>query len=76
MKCVNILKTDIHKPTKVTEENAGDYIGGLILCNDVSARDFMFGAPMMQWYKGKSQRTFCPAGPILYLLDDGTDIYT
>ena len=66
-----VLKTDIHQPTQVSEDNVGDYIGGLILCNDVSARDFMFGAPMIQWYKGKSQRTFCPAGPVLYLLDDG-----
>ena len=29
----------------------------------------MFGAPMMQWFKGKGQRTFCPTGPVLYLLD-------
>jgi 2-keto-4-pentenoate hydratase/2-oxohepta-3-ene-1,7-dioic acid hydratase in catechol pathway len=66
-----VLKTDIHKAIKVDDTNIGDYIGAYILCNDVSARDFMFGAPMLQWYKGKSQRTFCPAGPILYLLEDG-----
>jgi len=66
-----VLKTDIHGPVKVNDDNVADYIGAYILCNDVSARDFMFGAPMLQWYKGKSQRTFCPAGPILYLLEDG-----
>ncbi len=66
-----VLKTDIHQAIKVDDNNVGDYIGAFILCNDVSARDFMFGAPMLQWYKGKSQRTFCPAGPILYLLEDG-----
>ncbi len=66
-----VLKTDIHEPIQVNDDNVGDYIGAYILCNDVSARDFMFGAPMLQWYKGKSQRTFCPAGPILYLLEDG-----
>lgn len=44
-------------------------MGALTLSNDVSARDFMFGAPMLQWFKGKGQRTFCPTGPILYLLD-------
>ena len=41
-----------------------------MLCNDVSARDLMFGAPMLQWFQGKSQRTFCPTGPVLYLLDE------
>lgn len=46
-----------------------DYVGGFTLTNDVSARDFMFGAPMMQWFKGKGQRTFCPTGPVLCLLD-------
>lgn len=68
-----VLKTDIHKPTDVPESELGNYIGALVLCNDVSARDFMFGAPMLQWFKGKSQRTFCPAGPVLYLLDDGDE---
>jgi 2-keto-4-pentenoate hydratase/2-oxohepta-3-ene-1,7-dioic acid hydratase in catechol pathway len=30
----------------------------------------MFGAPMLQWFRGKSQRTFCPMGPVLYLMDE------
>ncbi len=66
-----VLKKGIHKPTKVTDDNISDYIGGLFLCNDVSSRDGMFGAPMMQWYRGKSHRTFCPIGPVLYLLEEG-----
>ncbi|MFT4518909.1 MAG: 2-keto-4-pentenoate hydratase/2-oxohepta-3-ene-1,7-dioic acid hydratase in catechol pathway [Halioglobus sp.] len=66
-----VMKQGLHESTTVTDANLGDYVGGMILCNDVSARDFMFGAPMLQWYKGKSNRTFCPAGPVLYLLDDG-----
>jgi len=66
-----ILKKSINEPTQVTDENLGDYLGALVLCNDVSARDLMFGGPMLQWFKGKSQRTFCPAGPVLYLLDEG-----
>lgn len=65
-----VLKKDIHQPTEITDNTIGEYIGGLILCNDVSARDIMFGAPMLQWYKGKSYRTFCPAGPVLYLMDN------
>ena len=66
-----LLKKDLHQHTKVTDANLGDYIGGLFLSNDVSSRDNMFGAPMMQWYRGKSHRTFCPIGPVLYLLDKG-----
>ena len=66
-----LLKKELHKHTKVTDDTLGDYIGGLFLSNDVSSRDNMFGAPMMQWYRGKSHRTFCPIGPVLYLLDKG-----
>ncbi len=64
-----VLKQDIQESVRVTDENLSDYVGGFVLCNDVSARDFMFGAPAMQWFRGKSQRTFCPAGPVLYLAD-------
>ena len=66
-----VLKKDIHQTVEITDANLGAYLGGIILTNDVSARDFMFGAPMIQWYKGKTQKTFCPAGPVLYLLDEG-----
>jgi len=65
-----VLRTDITQATTIGESDLPKYLGGMILCNDVSARDLMFGAPMMQWFRGKSQRTFCPAGPVLYLLDD------
>jgi 2-keto-4-pentenoate hydratase/2-oxohepta-3-ene-1,7-dioic acid hydratase in catechol pathway len=66
-----LLKTDIDQPTAISEAQLSQYVGALVLCNDVSARDLMFGAPMLQWFKGKSQRTFCPTGPVLYLMDDG-----
>jgi len=64
-----VLRRDLPAHTQVTTENLLDYVGGFTLANDVSARDFMFGAPMLQWFKGKGQRTFCPVGPILYLID-------
>jgi 2-keto-4-pentenoate hydratase/2-oxohepta-3-ene-1,7-dioic acid hydratase in catechol pathway len=64
-----VLKGDLPAHTNVTAETLLDYVGGLTLTNDVSARDFMFGAPMLQWFKGKGQRTFCPTGPVLYLID-------
>ena len=64
-----VLKADVPAHTVVTPDNLAEYVGGITLTNDISARDFMFGAPMMQWFKGKGQRTFCPTGPVLYLLD-------
>ncbi|EMM95952.1 FAH domain protein [Leptospira interrogans serovar Zanoni str. LT2156] len=39
------------------------------MANDISARDVQL--PQMQWYKGKSYRTFCPTGPYLSVLDPG-----
>jgi 2-keto-4-pentenoate hydratase/2-oxohepta-3-ene-1,7-dioic acid hydratase in catechol pathway len=65
-----VLKSDISAPASISEAALQDYVGALVLCNDVSARDLMFGAPMLQWFKGKSQRTFCPTGPVLYLMDE------
>jgi 2-keto-4-pentenoate hydratase/2-oxohepta-3-ene-1,7-dioic acid hydratase in catechol pathway len=64
-----VLKRDLPPHADVTQDKLLEYVGGITLTNDVSARDFMFGAPMLQWFKGKGQRTFCPTGPILYLLD-------
>ena len=64
-----VMKRDVPANTQITPDTLLNYVGGFTLANDVSARDFMFGAPMMQWFKGKGQRTFCPTGPILYLLD-------
>ena len=64
-----VLKREVRAGVRVTDDNLSEYVGGLILCNDVSARDLMFGAPAMQWYRGKSHRTFCPSGPVLFLPD-------
>lgn len=66
-----VLKSDMLEVRSVAEHDLESLIGALVLANDVSARDFMFGAPAMQWFKGKSQKTFCPLGPVLYLLDQG-----
>jgi len=52
----------------VDASNIGSYVAGAVLCNDVSARDVMFAASFLQWFQGKSYRTFCPAGPVLYLM--------
>jgi len=59
----------LDRNTQVGADTLGDYVAGVVLCNDVSARDVMFGASFMQWFHGKSFRGFCPCGPVLILLD-------
>jgi 2-keto-4-pentenoate hydratase/2-oxohepta-3-ene-1,7-dioic acid hydratase in catechol pathway len=53
--------------TKVTEDNLGEYVAGLVVTNDVSARDLQL--PKTQFFEAKSYPTFTPAGPALVLLD-------
>ncbi len=62
-----ILKRDIDRPVEVTDANLHDFIAGIVIVNDVSARDIQI--PQTQFYKGKSYRTFGPVGPRLCLLD-------
>jgi 2-keto-4-pentenoate hydratase/2-oxohepta-3-ene-1,7-dioic acid hydratase in catechol pathway len=64
-----VLRRDIGEGQEVTDATIGDVVAGVVLCNDVSARDTMFGATFFQWYRGKSYRTFCPTGPALWLLE-------
>jgi 2-keto-4-pentenoate hydratase/2-oxohepta-3-ene-1,7-dioic acid hydratase in catechol pathway len=64
-----VIGAAINEPVEVTEQNIHQYVAGLVIANDVSARDTQIME--MQWYKGKSYRTFCPVGPYLYLLDEG-----
>ncbi|MEQ5840096.1 fumarylacetoacetate hydrolase family protein [Paraburkholderia acidicola] len=63
-----VLRSKLGMGDVVDDSNIGSYVAGVVLCNDVSARDVMFAASFMQWYQGKSYRTFCPAGPVLYLM--------
>ncbi len=53
--------------TSVTEQNLADYIAGLVVTNDVSARDVQ--RPQTQFYEAKSYPTFTPVGPALVLLN-------
>lgn len=62
-----IVNNVINSPITITEDNLGRYIGGLVIVNDYSARDIQI--PEMQFYKGKSFRTFGPVGPYLHLLN-------
>ena len=52
--------------TTITEANLADYVAGLVVTNDVSARDVQL--PKTQFYESKSYPTFTPAGPMLVLL--------
>lgn len=63
-----VLRAPLTAAVQVNDGNIGRYVAGVVLCNDVSARDTMFGASFLQWFHGKSYRTFCPAGPTLYWL--------
>jgi 2-keto-4-pentenoate hydratase/2-oxohepta-3-ene-1,7-dioic acid hydratase in catechol pathway len=53
--------------TEVTPENWTSFVAGLVVTNDVSARDVQL--PKTQFYESKSYPTFTPVGPALVLLD-------
>jgi 2-keto-4-pentenoate hydratase/2-oxohepta-3-ene-1,7-dioic acid hydratase in catechol pathway len=53
--------------TAISEANLPDYICGLVVANDVSARDVQL--TKTQFYEAKSYPTFTPVGPALVLLD-------
>ncbi|HSV40693.1 MAG TPA: fumarylacetoacetate hydrolase family protein [Nocardioidaceae bacterium] len=54
--------------TVVTEDNLAEYVAGLVVTNDVSARDLQL--PKTQFFEAKSYPTFTPVGPALLLLED------
>jgi 2-keto-4-pentenoate hydratase/2-oxohepta-3-ene-1,7-dioic acid hydratase in catechol pathway len=62
-----VIGKDIPVGTTISESNLADYIAGLVVTNDVSARDIQL--PQTQFYEAKSYPTFTPVGPALVLLD-------
>lgn len=56
----------------VEEKDAGRYIAGYTICNDVSERRFQVKRNG-QWVKGKSAETFGPLGPWLVTPDEIAD---
>ena len=62
-----MIGQDIPVGTTISESNLADYIAGLVVTNDVSARDIQL--PQTQFYEAKSYPTFTPVGPALVLLD-------
>lgn len=55
--------------TDITADNIADYVAGLVVANDVSARDVQL--PKTQFFEAKSYPTFTPVGPALVLLEPG-----
>ena len=53
--------------TTITADTLREYIAGLVVTNDVSARDLQL--PKTQFFESKSYPTFTPVGPALVLLE-------
>ncbi|MDT5150760.1 MAG: hypothetical protein QOI01_2493 [Mycobacterium sp.] len=62
-----IIGREIPVGTTITDANLADYVCGLVVTNDVSARDVQL--TKTQFYEAKSYPTFTPVGPALVLLD-------
>jgi len=62
-----VLKREITSAVVVTDANLHDFVAGIVIVNDYSARDVQI--PQMQFYKGKSFRTCGPVGPYLCMLE-------
>jgi len=63
-----VIGRELPVGTQVTEENWTTFVAGLVVTNDVSARDVQL--PKTQFFESKSYPTFTPVGPALVLLDD------
>jgi 2-keto-4-pentenoate hydratase/2-oxohepta-3-ene-1,7-dioic acid hydratase in catechol pathway len=62
-----VIGREIPVGADISEVDLADCIAGLVVTNDVSARDIQL--PKTQFYESKSYPTFTPAGPALVLLD-------
>jgi 2-keto-4-pentenoate hydratase/2-oxohepta-3-ene-1,7-dioic acid hydratase in catechol pathway len=62
-----VIGRDIPVGSTITEDDLAEYIAGVVVTNDVSARDIQL--PQTQFYEAKSYPTFTPVGPALVLLD-------
>ncbi len=60
-----VLKRGFDGPQAITDASLADWIGGLVIVNDVTARDVQISH--MQFHKSKSYRSFGPTGPWLVL---------
>ena len=63
-----VLRRPLPPGTTVRPDGLGQWLAGVTIVNDLSARDVQL--PQGQFYKGKSYRGFGPVGPGLVLLTD------
>ncbi|OBI68278.1 fumarylacetoacetate hydrolase family protein [Mycobacterium sp. E796] len=61
-----VIGREVPIGTTISEDNLAEFIAGLVVTNDVSARDIQL--PQTQFYEAKSYPTFTPVGPELVLL--------
>ncbi|HET7203670.1 MAG TPA: fumarylacetoacetate hydrolase family protein [Steroidobacteraceae bacterium] len=61
-----VLRRDLPAGTQVRADELSQWLAGVTIVNDLSARDVQL--PQGQFYKGKSFRGFGPVGPTLVLL--------
>jgi 2,4-didehydro-3-deoxy-L-rhamnonate hydrolase len=64
-----IIGQPMYATTQVKAQALGAYVAGLVMVNDISARDPQIADG--QYFHSKSHRGFCPVGPLLILLDRG-----
>ncbi len=62
-----VIGRDIPVGTTIARSELADYVAGLVVTNDVSARDIQL--PQSQFYEAKSYPSFTPVGPALVLTD-------
>jgi 2-keto-4-pentenoate hydratase/2-oxohepta-3-ene-1,7-dioic acid hydratase in catechol pathway len=62
-----VIGRELPVGTQVSEANLADFVVGLVVTNDVSARDVQL--TKAQFFESKSYPTFTPVGPALVLLD-------
>ena len=63
-----VIGRELPVGTQVTADNWTSFVAGLVVTDDVSARDVQL--PKTQFFESKSYPTFTPVGPSLVLLDE------
>jgi 2-keto-4-pentenoate hydratase/2-oxohepta-3-ene-1,7-dioic acid hydratase in catechol pathway len=61
-----VMRAHVSAERAVTRQDLPDLVFGIVIANDISARDVQL--PQTQFFKGKSYRGFCPVGPYITIL--------
>lgn len=62
-----VIGREVPAGTSIDAGRLAEFVAGLVVTNDVSARDIQL--PKTQFYEAKSYPTFTPVGPALVLVD-------